>query len=215
MTPASGSVSDSYRLEGYLPLPGLFPTEIVKAFFGRMKRDLAKEGRPLETFSVRGSLFNEEAIEVYAYQHAPILNFLWGLTPYISHAVGCDLLPTYAYFRAYQKGDVCRIHSDRAACEHSVSLTLAYSDDEPWELSVAKNGTFDSRPVADHFEEEAYNTVTMKPGDAVLYQGIKHRHGRLKPNPNNSSAHLFLHWVDRNGPFADQAFDIPTLRRQS
>jgi hypothetical protein len=27
------------------------------------------------------------------------------------------------------------------------------------------------------------------------------------PNPNGWSIHLFLHWVDRDGPVRDQAFD--------
>ena len=34
-----------------------------------------------------------------------------------------------------------------------------------------------------------------------------HRHGRTAPNPNAWSAHLFLHWVDRDGPYRDHAFD--------
>jgi hypothetical protein len=47
----------------------------------------------------------------------------------------------------------------------------------------------------------------MSAGDAVMYRGVNHRHGRLDPNPNSWSAHLFLHWVDPNGPYADHAFD--------
>jgi hypothetical protein len=47
----------------------------------------------------------------------------------------------------------------------------------------------------------------MEVGDAVLYQGVHHRHGRMTPNPNGWSAHLFMHWVDQDGPYRDQAFD--------
>ena len=53
----------------------------------------------------------------------------------------------------------------------------------------------------------------MRPGDGVLYQGTHHRHGRLTPNPNSWSAHLFLHWIDRNGDYAAEAFDRPALQR--
>ena len=49
--------------------------------------------------------------------------------------------------------------------------------------------------------------MAMGVGDAVAYRGVDHRHGRITPNPNAWSAHLFLHWVDPDGPFADQAFD--------
>ena len=47
----------------------------------------------------------------------------------------------------------------------------------------------------------------MQVGDAVAYQGVDFRHGRTAPNPNRWSAHLFLHWVDPDGPHKDQAFD--------
>ena len=47
----------------------------------------------------------------------------------------------------------------------------------------------------------------MQVGDAMLYQGVHHRHGRTLPNPNGWSVHLFLHWVDRDGPYQDHAFD--------
>jgi hypothetical protein len=54
----------------------------------------------------------------------------------------------------------------------------------------------------------------MQVGDAVLYQGVRHRHARVTPNPNGWSIHLFLHWVDRDGPFREHAFDgrIPTAK---
>jgi hypothetical protein len=47
----------------------------------------------------------------------------------------------------------------------------------------------------------------MQVGDAVLYRGVQHRHGRITPNPNGWSAHLFLHWVERDGRYRDNAFD--------
>jgi hypothetical protein len=47
----------------------------------------------------------------------------------------------------------------------------------------------------------------LEVGDAVLYYGVRYPHGRTTPNPNTWSAHLFLHFVDRNGPHAGEAFD--------
>jgi hypothetical protein len=117
------------------------------------------------------------------------------------------LLPTYDYFRIYREGDVCRVHCDRYSCEHSLSLTLDYSDGEPWDLQVGKERTEPSSRVEEDFGAEPYASIPMKVGDAVLYQGVNHRHGRMKPNPNGWSAHLFLHWVDRDGPHREHAFD--------
>jgi hypothetical protein len=54
----------------------------------------------------------------------------------------------------------------------------------------------------------------MQPGDAVLYRGTQLRHGRIEPNPNGWSAHLFMHWVDRTGPHAAHAFDAERLKSE-
>lgn len=205
--------TDIYRSNGYVALEGLFPPELVRAFYNQMQSDLQAAGRPLQSFAARGPLLRRDALEVYAYQYAPMMTFLWGLTPRVAQAAGCDLLPTYAYFRAYQRDDVCRVHSDRYACEHSLSLTLAYGDDQPWALSVATERTEPGAVVAEDFGDQPFGSVAMRPGDGVLYQGTHHRHGRTDPNPNSWSAHLFLHWVDRNGPYKEHAFDRVALQQ--
>lgn len=51
----------------------------------------------------------------------------------------------------------------------------------------------------------------MAPGDAVVYRGTDYYHGRVSPNPNRWSAHLFMHWVERDGPCRDHAFDRKSL----
>lgn len=206
--------NEDYRKQGYAHLPALFPREVLLALYARMQADLKAQGRPLSSFAAQGPLLKRPALEVYAYQYAPLLGFLWGLTPRIAAEVGAELLPTYAYFRAYQHGDVCRIHHDRPACEHSVSLTIAYGEDRPWSLSVQTTPTDTPRPeVTEDFGAEPFGSVAMQPGDGVLYQGTHHRHGRLDANPNSWSAHLFLHWVEKDGRYADHAFDRPAMER--
>ena len=214
MSEAAATETQAYRRDGYVALDGLFPVEVVRGFFSMMEADLSRGGRSLRSFAARGPLLTRDAIEVYAQQYPPMLGLLWGLTPRIAAATGCELLPTYAYFRLYQQGDVCRVHTDRPACEHSVSLTLGYGEDRVWPLSVGAEHVAEPRPGADDtFGAEPFASVPMRPGDGVLYQGVHRRHGRVSPNPNTWSAHLFLHWVDRNGRYADQAFDRPTIAR--
>jgi hypothetical protein len=199
---------EHYRHHGYAAAPGLFAPEVLRAFYNQMTADLQASGRSLGSFAARGPLLRQEAIEVYAHVYTPMLTFLWGLTPRVEATVGRALLPTYAYFRAYRGGDVCLVHSDRPACEHSLSLTLLLSDDEPWALSVGTTRIEDPQPlVAEDFGGEPHASMSMRAGDGVLYQGVHHRHGRLDPNPNAWSAHLFLHWVEKDGRYADHAFD--------
>ena len=208
------SETDTYHEQGYVALPRLFPVEVLHAFYGRMQADLQANGASMRRFNARGPLLRKDAIEVYAHVYPPMMTFLWGLTPRMEQVTGRTLLPTYAYFRLYQQGDVCRVHGDRLACEHSLSLTIAYADDKPWALSVATDRLEapDGRVMED-FGGQPFGSASMAAGDGVAYQGTHHRHGRLDPNPNRWSAHLFLHWVERDGRYKDEAFDRPALER--
>ena len=206
--------TEAYRRDGYVALPALFPVEVLHAFYSRMQADLQAGGRSLHQFASRGFFIVRESIEIYSLSYPPMLTLLWGLTPRMSLVTGCTLLPTYAYFRLYQQDDICRVHADRHACEHSLSLTIAYAEDRPWALSVGSERLARAGPpTAEDFGGERYGSVAMRPGDGVAYQGTHHRHGRVDPNPNSWSAHLFLHWIDRDGPYAAEAFDHPTIER--
>jgi len=197
---------EAYAERGYVLLKGLFPPALLAMFRGRMQEDLGFMRS--RQFVRTNSLPTLPSIEVYSLEYPPMAGFLWGLTPRVAQVAGCELLPSYAYFRIYQKGDVCRVHSDREACEHSMSLTVELGENVPWALSLERRRLDGPLPNVDpDFGEESYASLPMSAGDAVMYRGVNHRHGRLDPNPNNWSAHLFLHWVDANGPYAGHAFD--------
>jgi hypothetical protein len=59
-----------------------------------------------------------------------------GLTPFVEQVIGKTLLPTYCCFRVYPQGGICMVHADRAACEHSTSLTLGSSDGLSWPFAI-------------------------------------------------------------------------------
>jgi len=200
-------VHGDYYANGYAHLEGLIPREVANAFLHRVKSDMDRAKLPIGGFAQNSMLLEQSAIEISSRNYRPMLPFLWGMTPIMNQVTGKELLPTFCYMRIYQEGDICRVHSDRLACEHSLSLTLAYSDDKPWELSVGRDKVDPLGKVRNDFDGAEYGSVAMQPGDAVLYQGVHHRHGRVTPNPNRWSAHMFLHWVDRDGPYKECAFD--------
>lgn len=203
------SAADNYRAHGATLVKGLFQPEVMTAMARQIALGIGQSG---EQFLAPPSLGNKPCYEVYCYHWPVLLTFLWGLTPKIEEVTGKTLLPSYSYFRTYQQGDVCRVHFDRPACEHSLSLTLAYSDGIEWPLAVATQPVdmerFPTQPGGDpDFNGEPHMQLPMAPGDGVLYRGLERRHGRLHGNPNRWSVHLFMHWVDRNGPHAEHAFD--------
>ena len=102
------------------------------------------------------------------------------------------LFPTYSYFRVYHRGDVLARHTDRPSCEISLSLCLGYQGEKPWPLMVEGPG--------------GVSSVELGPGDGLLYRGIECPHWR-ETMDGDTTAQLFLHYVDQNGPYAEWKYD--------
>ena len=207
-------VEGDYERDGFATIWGLVPPEVAAYLFKQIEIDLAASGKSFQTFAKLNNLSRRQSVDISGHFYRPLTTFLWGLTPIMSELTGADLLPSYDYFRIYQQDDICRVHSDRPSCEHSVSLTLAYSDGLPWPLEVGSRQVENEGPCFDDFGDEPFTAVAMQPGDAVLYRGINLRHGRTRPNPNKWSAHLFLFWVERGGAFEQHAFDAHRLKSE-
>ena len=171
-------IEGNYADDGYATIRGLIPPEVATNLFKQLQMDLQGAGKSFDTFAKSHQLSKQRTVDISGHFYRPLTTFLWGLTPIVSELTGADLLPSYDYFRIYQKDDICRVHSDRPSCEHSVSLTLAYSDDVPWPLEVGSVPVEGEGPCVDDFGDEPYTAVAMQPGDAVLYRGIDLRHGR-------------------------------------
>ena len=200
-------VIGDFQSNGYAHIRELVAPEIARAFVARLKEATGGRPIPLSKPQPFPAVLKHPAFDVPSDSFRPMETFLWGLTPIMSQLVGRDLLPSYTYFRIYLKGDICRVHSDRPSSEFGLSMTLEYSDDQIWDLQLGKERIDSLYPLSDDFGTMDYASIEMGVGDAVLYQGSHYAHGRMQPNPNAWSAHLFLFFVDRNGPYSKHAFD--------
>jgi hypothetical protein len=124
----------------------------------------------------------------HEYMFETILERLW---PTIEDVVGEELIPTYAYARLYSNGDVLETHTDRAACEVSVTIQLGRSHHYAWPIYM-RGQRFD-----------------LAEGDGVVYPGcdIEHWRDRCDGPGGYYSGQVFLHYVRKNGPYADEASD--------
>jgi hypothetical protein len=113
---------------------------------------------------------------------------LQDLLPHFEKACGKRLYPTYSYARLYKPGEELKKHTDRPACEISATVTLGF-DGDVWSIYMAGN------------------KVDMEVGDAVLYRGMEVEHWREKYIEGQWQAQVFLHYVDADGPHADQKYD--------
>ena len=117
---------------------------------------------------------------------------LGGLQPRVEELSGLSLHPTYSFCRVYRRGNVLERHHDRESCEVSVSLNLGPALQRPWPLWVAG--------------PQGETGVELAPGDALLYRGIECDHWREALEADHL-AQVFLHYVDRDGPYRDWKFD--------
>lgn len=114
------------------------------------------------------------------------------LRPNVELLIGRKLLPTYSYLRFYENGAELRRHKDRRSCEISLTITLGYSSEQSWPIWVEKDGT--------------QNAVHLDIGDAMVYKGIEVPHWR-EPFCGKHWLQVFLHYVESDGPHADQIYD--------
>jgi alkylated DNA repair dioxygenase AlkB len=120
---------------------------------------------------------------------------LTDLLPQIESASGLALFPTYSYFRVYRHGDTLAKHIDRASCEVSVSLCLGCEGDKSWPILIEG--------------PQGPSSIILGAGDALLYRGMECPHWR-EIFEGQRQAQVFLHYVDKNGPYTEWKFDERT-----
>jgi len=125
------------------------------------------------------------------YNFLPFVRLLVQKVPHVTELLGEQVLPTYTYARVYKEGAVLRKHTDRHACE--ISLTVNLAKDGDWPI-------YFNRP------DGSEACVELEPGDAAMYLGCAAEHWR---NPLSSKEHtqLFMHYVKSYGANAWAYFD--------
>jgi hypothetical protein len=133
----------------------------------------------------------EKAYYAYALPQSEAL--LTMMLPTVAKETGTDLLPTYSYSRVYLTGAWLKKHTDRPACEVSATLALAQRTEKPWPIYLQSK---DGQTVE----------VNLSPGDMLIYAGMDMPHWR-DPFEGEWQLQAFLHYVRRNGQYADRVFD--------
>jgi hypothetical protein len=107
------------------------------------------------------------------------------IRPEVSRLVGFDVVPTFAYTRQYAKGEVLHRHTDRAACE--VSLTVS--------IQIPKG----AGPSVVYLKPPKLKKtkVEMFEGDGCVYVGTEVEHWRERFRIGGY-IQLFLHFIAKS-----------------
>ena len=114
----------------------------------------------------------------------------------IQARVEVELCPTYSYMRYYEKGQKMVPHTDREACEYSITANI-WNEKEPWPIWFSHPKGYPAQ-------------VDLHPGDLIIYKGCEITHWR-EVNTVGKVIQTFLHYVDINGQYADWAYDKRNL----
>jgi predicted 2-oxoglutarate/Fe(II)-dependent dioxygenase YbiX len=125
------------------------------------------------------------------HNYISFLEILCQKTSEVSEIIGESVLPTYSYARIYKNGDILKKHTDRDACE--VSLTVHLDGDSEWEIFVESSNN-------------ESQSIKLQSGDALLYYGCDSPHWRDEYNGTFYSQ-VFLHYVKSRGSRQSYYFD--------
>ena len=135
-------------------------------------------------------------------------SLLLHLQPIVEKHIGRSLFPTYSYFRLYKQRDDLKPHTDRNACEVSISLAFGWPDTLPWPFKLANDKDYANNPDECYglSGDENVISIALNPGDALIYAGPLVKHWR---EPLNGTAYVqaFFHYVYADGPNASLKFD--------
>ena len=121
------------------------------------------------------------------YQDPLMTSFLETKLPLVEKESNLKLFQTYAYWRYYVFSGTLKKHTDRPACEISVSACIKKYDNWP----IIVEGT----------------SFELEEGDAILYAGCDQEHWRPGVYKGEGMAQVFFHYVDKNGPHTKHAYD--------
>jgi hypothetical protein len=108
------------------------------------------------------------------------------IRPEVSRLVGFDLVPTYSYTRQYARGELLTPHTDRAACEISVTASIQIPKGAGPSIVHLKPPNFDE------------TKVEMFEGDGCVYAGTEVEHWRERFRVGGY-IQLFLHFIAKHG----------------
>ena len=181
-------MSDNFAKTGYVKISELIDPQTIKTV-----------SQYFENKIHRGEWVGKKEVEVrdaskLGYYADPLIEVLLKqCLPVIEEHTGLELEPTYSFSRVYQEGEELTPHTDRPSCEISATVNVVCTGDV-W-------------PIWMQYESNDPVKCLLNSGDAIIYKGCEVTHWRRKLPKGQINVQFMLHYVDKNGPYAEYKFD--------
>ena len=136
----------------------------------------------------------------------------------LEQVIGRKLYNTYYYDRFYFPGQELKKHTDRPACEISVTIHVSTNIKESWPIWIKTPDTFEDKTMKTLITSGENRSVHLEAGDGMIYKGCERPHwrdpmpGLLESKINKDESlyyhQLFFHYVLQDGIRAHHAWDM-------
>ncbi len=162
--------------------------KLIKNFFSKKELNILKKYCYYKLDQNKDWVIDPQSFSPGWYLDPLMISFLDTKLSKVELESNLKLFPTYSYWRYYIFGATLKQHTDRTACEISVTACVKKYDNWP---IVVEGKSFE-----------------LEEGDAILYLGNKQKHGRPGTYKGEGMAQVFLHYVNQNGPNKNHAYDM-------
>lgn len=113
--------------------------------------------------------------------------------------IGKKLYNTYYYDRFYNPGQKLSIHTDRDACEISVTIHISSNVSNPWPIWIKTPDTYSDKNKTEILTKGDNRSVILNPGDGMVYKGCERPHWRksLPIEYENKRKNLFPFFTEK------------------
>ena len=135
----------------------------------------------------------------------------------IEEQIGKKLFNTYYFDRFYFPGQELIKHTDRNACEISVTVHVSTTLKKPWPIWIKTPDIYTDESKSEIIERGKEVSAILNPGDGMIYKGCERPHWRYSMpgkkkswlNKKEDYYHqIFFHYVLQDGYRAQCAFDM-------
>ena len=135
----------------------------------------------------------------------------------LEQIIGRKLYNTYYYDRFYFPGQELKKHTDRPACEISVTIHVSTNIKESWPIWIKTPDVFEDGSKKKLLSTGENKYVHLEAGDGMVYKGCERPHWRdpmpgsfemMRVEPEQLYYHqIFFHYVLQDGIRAHHAWD--------
>ena len=211
--------NEAFDKNGFLVLQNLYDPKELFHPVPEIRGQLNYRSNKLDDFE---HIEEEEQVEgsLARYWHPQYRKIHSDIRLIIEKEIGRKLYNTYYYDRFYFPGQELKKHTDRAACEISISVHVSTNIKGYWPFFIKTPYVFadsqECRKVKKLINTGDIMAVNLNPGDGVLYKGCERPHwrdkmpGTLEMMGEGEQLYyhqIFFHYVLQDGIRAHHAWD--------